>query len=66
MAQETGTIVRQLEKAGMHFDGASSDQLAVVNSLSSAEVDMLIGLKHRLNDSSNASSRAEDSGSFVW
>lgn len=66
MEKRSTTNVKQLEKAGMQFQGASPEQLDIINSLSSQEVDMLIGLKTRLNNEGSSQQAEPNTGYFVW
>jgi hypothetical protein len=53
----------------MNFAGATQEQLDIINSLSSQEVDMLIGLKTRLNSVATEGVGPEargNTGYFVW
>ncbi|MGW3075489.1 MULTISPECIES: aroma-sacti cluster domain-containing protein [unclassified Kitasatospora] len=55
-----------LKAAGLKFDCATQEQLDAINSLSPIEVDVLIGLKTRLNAISPENAACGNSGGFVW
>lgn len=66
MEQRNPEVRKQLEKAGM-LSGCepTQEQLAIVESLSSTEIDMLIGLKTRLNNVDERSD-CDGVGIIVW
>ncbi|MET9622713.1 aroma-sacti cluster domain-containing protein [Streptomyces sp. NPDC006464] len=66
MEQRNPEVQKQLKKAGM-LSGCdpTEEQLAIIESLSSAEIDMLIGLKSRLNNVDQRSD-CDSVGVIVW
>ncbi|MGW7131324.1 aroma-sacti cluster domain-containing protein [Streptomyces bobili] len=64
--ENSGQAVEALVRAGMNLECATKEQLDIINTLSSVEVDMLIGLKSRLNSVETASTECGGSGYFVW
>ncbi|MFJ9445786.1 aroma-sacti cluster domain-containing protein [Kitasatospora sp. NPDC101235] len=55
-----------LKAAGLKFECATQEQLDAINSLSTTEVDILVGLKTRLNAIAPENSACGNSGGFVW
>ncbi|MEU5983416.1 aroma-sacti cluster domain-containing protein [Streptomyces sp. NPDC047434] len=66
MEQRNPEVQKQLKKAGMLAGcDPTEEQLAIIESLSSAEIDMLIGLKSRLNNVDQRSD-CDSVGVIVW
>ncbi|SEE65628.1 hypothetical protein SAMN05216532_8184 [Streptomyces sp. 2231.1] len=67
MEQRNPEVRKQLERVGM-LSGcpATEEQLAIIESLSSQEVSMLIGLRTRLESAEAAPTECSQSGYLIW
>jgi hypothetical protein len=55
-----------LTRAGLDLSSVNYEQKAIINSLSSQEVNALIGLKRRLDSVPGAEEQVANSGAFIW
>ncbi|MET7334615.1 aroma-sacti cluster domain-containing protein [Nonomuraea sp. NPDC005650] len=58
--------IDQLEAAGFDLTSASGEQLAVLQSLSDEELQVLISIRERMEDAVDVEGHAYASGGWCW
>ncbi|MBV1850640.1 aroma-sacti cluster domain-containing protein [Catellatospora tritici] len=57
----------RLDRLGFDTQFASDEQIAVVDSLSDAEIELLVKIKHKLDDAAgDVEGHSLDAGGVVW
>ncbi|MBB5779235.1 aroma-sacti cluster domain-containing protein [Nonomuraea jabiensis] len=58
--------IDQLEAAGFDLTTASGDQIAVLQSLSDEELQVLVSIKARMEEAADVEAHAYASGGWCW